>query len=304
MADAYGFPFRRESRFPHRVTGGNALPILESQLFEIAAEGGGADSVTLTPISTLAATLGPVVLAQRHSLPPDAISTLAGSVISAGLSQQHVLTGASLDTLAGSLPATSMTQAHALSPDSLATMTGEVPNLDAFEAISHNLSLVGIEALAQAVPVMAVGQGHAVAGVSLLTLAQSVPIIVATYGHAFSPNDLATNPSSLGIPAIFQGHAFDLEHLSTVTQGVPFLGMPTAAPGVRGHVRDSRVRGAARTAGQAGHIYGAQVKSGAVSSIAIDGKAQSASVHVVIASVAMAGKIHAPYVAKGKWGAR
>ena len=40
MADAYGFPFRRESRFPHRVTGGNALPILEDQLFEAAAPSG------------------------------------------------------------------------------------------------------------------------------------------------------------------------------------------------------------------------------------------------------------------------
>lgn len=211
---------------------------------------------------------------------------------------------ATVSTLAGSLPTIAMAQAHALSADPLETLIGDVPALDAFEAISDNLSLLGVETLAQAVPVMAVGQGHAVAGVSLLTLAQSVPVIVATYGHAFSPNDLTTNQSSLGIPAIFQGHALDLEYLSTVTQGVPFLGMPTAAPGVRGHVRDSRVRGAARTAGQAGHIYGAQAKSGAASSIAIDGKAQSASVHVVIASVAMAGKIHAPYVAKGKWGAR
>lgn len=255
MANSFGFPFRREAYFQHPIVGGNALAIIEDQLFEVAS---GTDAVSL----------------------------------------------ASLDTLAGSLPTIALTQAHALLAEPLVTMIGDVPALDAFEAISDNLSLSGVETLAQAVPVMAVGQGHAVAGVSLLTLAQSVPVIFATYGHALSPNDLATNPSSLGIPAMFQGHAFDLEYLSTVTQGVPFLGMPTAAPGVRGHVRDSRVRGAARTAGQAGHIYGAQVKSGAASSIAIDGKAQSATVQVVIASVAMAGKIHAPYVAKGKWGAR
>ena len=267
-------------------------------------EVGGTDAVSLAPISTLAASLGPVVLAQRHSLPPTAISTLVGSVISAAVVQQHALAGVSLITLAGSLQATSMAQAHALSSDSPATIIGEVPTLDAFEAISHSLSSVGIETIAQAVPVILMAQGHAVSGLALVTLAQSAPVIVASYGHAFSGAAFASNPSSLGIPTIHQRHAVDPESIATLTQGVPFLGMPTAAPGVRGHVRDSRVRGAARTAGQAGHIYGAQVKSGAASIAAIDGKAQSASAQVVIASVAMAGKIHAPYVAKGKWGAR
>jgi len=78
MADAYGFPFRRESGFPHRVTGGNALPILEDQLFEAVA--GGVDATALPTVGAVTiAGLAPALAIGASTAP------LVGTVAIGGL---------------------------------------------------------------------------------------------------------------------------------------------------------------------------------------------------------------------------